>query len=454
MALLASLALLVAALPQNPATQAGAAPLLTPAEQSNVRDKLAKFLADDAASLQATDKEYDKVARARTKSKDAFDAELKKYEKKGNLTASMPDLRAIFENCLHVKAPPSGVVGNLKKLSVKDAKDEIVEYAAFLPKTYKADKTWRTVIVLPGTLGSAPGWTKGPDYFAATWDKAAATADTIFLLPQAPDNIELDPVPDYSRDGAEAEEGKRHSTLLTPMNEVMHTATVDRSRVFLDCGRGACGFGVRTATLFPDRFAGLVLRDPVAVDDIRVGSLHGMPVLLLKTAANAAAVDALKTRLEGVSKDTVTVLDATDEYPHKAATPQIEAWLTKQKRTMSPKTVVLEPNHDRFNRAFWVKIDTADSVVTTAADKKPRLEVTSDRAANRITVKAVGVERFTLSLNDDIVDLDKEFTIVVNEKAFTEKRSRSFREVWQGVQQRFDWDCLFSARVQTTVPKP
>ena len=211
---------------------------------------------------------------------------------------------------------------------------------------------------------------------------------------------------------------------------------------------------LRTATLFPERFAGVILRDPVAVDDIRVGSLHGMPVLLLKTASNAAVVDALKTRLEGVSKDTITVVDATDEYPHKGATAAIEGWMAKQKRSMTPKSIVLEPNHDRFNRAYWIKIDRADSVVTTAGDKRPRLEVQVDRAANRITVKTVGVEQFTMSLNDDLVDLDKEFTVVVNEKAVTEKKTRSFREMWEGVQNRFDWDNLFPTRMQTTVPKP
>lgn len=457
MALLASLALLVAVSPQTPTPQGGASaqPLLNATEQGNLRDKLMKFLADDAASRVASDKEYDKIARNRTKTKDAFDAEWKKYEKKGNLLASMADLRAIFDNCLTVKGPPSGAVGNLKKMTVKDPTDTVLEYAVSLPKTYKADKAWRTVIVLPGTAAAgAPAWSKTADYFTATWDKSTAQTDSIFLLPQQPDNLEFDPVPDYSRDGAEAEEGRRHSLLLTPLNEVMHSAAVDRSRVFLDCGRGTSGFGLRTATLFPDRFAGVVLRDPIAVDDIRVGSLHDMPILLLKSAGNAAVVDALKTRLEGVSKDTVTVLDTTDEYPHKASTAAIEGWMAKQRRSMTPKSVVLEPNHDRFNRAYWVKIDTADSVVTTAGDKKPRLEVHADRAANRITVKAIGVERFTLLLNDDLVDLDKDYTLVVNDKAITEKKSRSLRETWEVVQGRFDWDWLFTTRTQTTVPKP
>ena len=43
----------------------------------------------------------------------------------------------------------------------------------------------------------------------------------------------------------------------------------------------------------------------------------------------------------------------------EAATPQIEEWMGKQRRSMTPKRVVVEPNHNRFNRAYWVDIDTA-----------------------------------------------------------------------------------------------
>jgi hypothetical protein len=359
-------------------------------------------------------------------------------------------LRGVFEACFLVKAP-AGALGALRAGVVKDAE---LKYHVHLPKAYKADKPWRTVIVLPGsaTAGS-PGWVDGPAYFAATWDKAALTADTIFHLPGIPGTVELDPVPDYSREGADEEESKRIQAVFGTFREVMLASNVDRSRVFADFGRDACGFGLRFMTLFPDRWAGAVLRAPVAVDDIRLGTLTGIPILLLRTAGTAAVVDGLKERLEAVSPGAVTVLEATDEYPHKAATPQIEEWMGKQRRSMTPKRVVVEPNHNRFNRAYWVDIDTADSLLTVAPDKKPRIEAVADRAANRITVKTVGVESFTLFLNDDLVDLDQEFTVVVNDKAQTEKRTRSFRELRDQVISRNDWDCLYPVKLSTSVSK-
>jgi hypothetical protein len=96
---------------------------------------------------------------------------------------------------------------------------------------------------------------------------------------------------------------------------------------------------------------------------------------------------------------------------------------------------------------------TADSLLTTTGNERPRLEVEADRANNRIVVKSVGIEQFELLLNDDLVDLDKEFTIVVNDKAIVEKRSRSFLDMHERMVQRSDWDYLFTVQYVTTVPK-
>ena len=81
------------------------------------------------------------------------------------------------------------------------------------------------------------------------------------------------------------------------------------------------------------------------------------------------------------------------------------------------------------------------------------VEVDADRANNRIVVKARGVEQFVLFLNDDLVDLDKEFTVVVNDKAFVEKKVRSFRDMVERMVVRRDWDYLFPVMYATTVPK-
>lgn len=460
MSFLASLALVSMLLPQgSPAPQGGGqdpsaggkAALLTPAERASLRDKLAKYLAEEAAYNMATGKDRDKASRAKEKAKDAFDDEWKKAEKKGNLMGSMVDLRGVFENCFLLKQP-SISLGQLRPEKNKQAQ---LDYSFFLPKTYKATTPHRTIWVLPGTAapGNAGAWSKPADYFAATWDKSASMADTIFHVPAPLAGLELDPLPDFSREAGDAEEKRRIEWMWGTFAEVMGNYNIERNRLYLDCGRGASGFGLRFMTMFPDRFAGAVLREPVEVDDLRLGSLHGIPILLLRTAATAAVVDGLKKRLDEISPGTTTVLDAADEYPHRGSTVAIEDWLKDKKRNVLPTKVVIEPNHDQFNRAYWADIDVADPLLTAPADKKPRLECQVDRSANRITVKAVGVERFTLFLNDDLVDLDKEFTVVVNDKAVTEKKTRQFRDLKDRVVVRNDWECLFPVMFSTAVPK-
>lgn len=461
MSFLASLAMLAVVLPQGtPAPQngggqentaGGKAPLLTPAEHEALRKSLAKYLADDAIYQASEGNKREKANQKRDTSMEAFQKEWDKAGKKGNVLGSMADLRAIFENCFTVK-PPTVSLGSLRKESIKDLD---VEYYYYLPKTYKAEKPTRTVVMLPGTT-TADGteWFKAADHFTAAWgDKATLLNETIVQVCSVPAGLEFDPVPDYSRQGAEEEEDRRIRTLLGALGDLRQGYNLDRARLFLDCGRGSCGFGLRLMTLFPDRFAGVVLRAPVEVDDIRLGSLTGSNVLLLRTAATAAVVDALKKRLDESAPGCATVLDAADEYPHPGSAAAIETWLKERKRNMVPTRVVLEPNHDRFNQAYWVDILTADSLLTASPDKKPRLEIEADPKANRIVVKAVGVERFTLLLNDDLVDLDKEFTVVVNDKPVSEKRTRNFRAMRERVVSRSDWDFLFPVEFATTAPK-
>jgi len=154
-----------------------------------------------------------------------------------------------------------------------------------------------------------------------------------------------------------------------------------------------------------------------------------------------------------IDGDMVTVIDAKGAAPHLDSAGDILEWMGERERVMAPKKVVLEPNHDRFKKAYWVNIHVAESLLTTTGDDQPRLSVEADREQNRITVEATSVERFELLLNDEIVDLSKEFTIVVNGKAIQEQRRRSFRDMHSRMVTRNDWDYLFPVRYVTTVPK-
>ena len=351
----ATLSLLPILIPQNPGSGAPAGgaqdanasskqePLLSERDQGNLRKRLREYLAAETEYDEATGvRDREKTGKAREKARVAFEKEWDRFSKKGDLLASMPDLRAMFFNCFK-RAKPRHSLG---QLHARSDKREGLDWSFFVPKTYREANPLQTLLVLPGTTSAdePAKWTKTKDYFGQVWDKSPLVENTIFHLPQIPAGLEMDPVPDYSREGAGVEEDRRHKTVLLTFGEIMRNYNVDRSRVFLDSGRGTCGYALRMASLFPDRFAGIILRAPIAIDDIRVGSLLGLPILMLRTEATGDVIDGLKQRIEEVSPGTVTVIDAKGAYPHKESGEDIIGWLQDKK-----------PQHDAEPRGAGTK---------------------------------------------------------------------------------------------------
>jgi hypothetical protein len=222
---------------------------------------------------------------------------------------------------------------------------------------------------------------------------------------------------------------------------------LDRDRVVVDAGRGSTAEALAMVTYAPDRFAGLVLRDPARAGSLRLDGLAGLPVLLLRTTSNAAECDALHAHLERVTAR-ASVQDVSDPYPHPAAQAQLASWIAAQRRQLFPARVVFAPNDDTARNCYWVRVRSAEPL-----DRLPFLQVESDRARNRIEVVALGVNSLTLLLNDAIVDLDLPFSVRVNGVALETRRLRSRRFLAEAVYQRFDPGFLFSTMLSLDVPR-
>lgn len=435
---------------------AQAAPLLSPAEAATLREKFRRFLREDAALRQAADKDAKDLARterARTRAEEDLLVEWQRLGRKGDLLASTADLRQVFHNVFPLAANPPGL-GSWREGEVTfSGFGEVHRYALLVPKAYRADAAARTVVLVSGSASSDAPVPSPADYQQACWGTSSLAADTLWHGLVVPAKWRLDDAPDRSVDGGDEVDAMRARLLFGTLGDTVGKVAVDRARVFLDCGRGACGFGLRFGAMFPDRFAGLVLRAPVAADGLRLGSLCNLPILLVRTQDNAAVVDALQQRLAAESPRLVTVLAATDEFPHPGLTGAITDWVVQQQRTMVHKRVVVEPVTDDHNRAYWVDIEDAELLASTPAARLPRIEAEADRAANTVRVTCRGVERFTLQLNDDLLDLAKPFTIVVNGREYREQRTRSFQQLRDGLVARGDWDVLFPVALTTSVPK-
>lgn len=437
------------AVAQQPRPEA-APTLLTAAEAGTLREKFRRCLKEEDALRSATDldaRELDRAERALARADEEFRLDWQKMARKGDLLASVRDLRQLFTNCFPLRGnPPAQGVWRTDSVEFPRL-GERYAFTWFVPKGARADTPLPIVMMLPGPADAASIARHRQDAFGELG------ADYCWHGVPTPANWRIDEAPDRSKDGGDEVDAMRVRWVFGTFGEAIGRAAIDRNRVFLDCGRDASAFGLRFATLFPDRFAGVVLRDLRRVDDLRLGSLASLPVLLVRSPATAAAVDALVPKLEQAAPGLCKVLDATDEYPHPGLAGAIVAWMDAQRRSMAPRTVRIEPNTDDHNRAYWVDIEKADSLDGSPPDRRVRIEAVADRANNVVRVQCVGVERLRLYLNDELVDLGKPFLVVVNGREFREQRTRSFETLRENLVRRRDWEVLFPVTFTTSVPK-
>jgi len=276
---------------------------------------------------------------------------------------------------------------------------------------------------------------------------------TIFFLPTLDDAMDLDPAPDWSQPDAFDTEQARNSAFFRPLADLQSNFRMDRKRVFLDCGQGSSAWGLRFTTYFPQRFAGLILRNPVDIGDLRLDSLTGLPVLLIRSANTAAACQEIAQTLNGFEAGACTVINAQDAYPFPGSQGEIEAWVEGLSRNLFRKKVVLAPNNDLWHDGYWVKILDAEPVALLTAAEKPRLVVEADRKTNRIEVEATSVNEFQLLLNDALINLDEEFTVVINGKAMTQFMGRSLNTMTEGMMNAYDPSWIFTVKFRASVPK-
>jgi hypothetical protein len=382
---------------------------------------------------------------------DAKDKFLKEWEtrsKKTDLLGNMADLRAIFVQPF--KYPRVSGSGALK--GVREA-NGVPAHSVFIPRNYKPEAdSLPSLLVLPGTAGE--GWTSSREHFASTWEGSAFLNAAFAVVIDVPAEMDMDPVPDLSQPNAVDSERQRIRQVFAPMGAELKPLNYDRDRLYLDCGRGSSGFGLRLASYFPTRFAALVLRHPVPVTgDMRLGSLAGVPVLLVSTPETKDACDSLAKVLNELEAGKCTILEGKGAYPFKESQADIEAWLVPQKRNMARSRVIVEPNSESFRKVFWVNILKMEPLAGLPAAMRPRFVVEADRSTNRIKIESRGVEQFQLLLNDDLVDLSKEFTIDVNGKLVTQTLSRNFGFMTEQMVTLFDPGWIFTAQYSAEVSK-
>lgn len=421
------------------------ASILSKSEQDSLRAKVRDWFDAQLTARDLTGPRRDAARKKEDNAKEKFQREWDAKSKKRDLLACVGDLKAIFAGCFSFDRQSGG--SDVKGFKPRGA----APFDAVVPRRYRNDTPTPTVLALRGR--NERGWVLANEWWSSTWKSVTEAADYVGILPPLDNGMDLDPPLDLSKDAGVSQDNARYGTVLGAIGSANQILHLDRDRIYLDCGQGSCLFGLRLAATFPQMFAGVILRSPTDPGEMRLESLTGLPILLLRTDETKATCQKLADTLNKFEEGACTLLDAKGDYPHAESGAEIVAWTNTKVRDMSRSRVVIANNYDTFRRAYWVQMGTAPSLLEVAGDGRPYLEVSADRAANRITVTARNVSDFGLYLNDALVDLDKDVTIVVNGKALAPMRfERNLRKLCETIYRGRDPGAVFPADRTIEVP--
>ncbi len=410
-------------------------------------------------------KQRKSARKARMKFQDQFAAAGKSVG--GDLLKSVPDLLAIFQGCFPYARISTTGKAKLAWINKKTKQG----YAMRTPKPYSEKRPWPLVWVLPNRQGKT--WAKPMEFL----EKGLPATDEKLLAgylvgsPSFPADMELDGRLDPTKEEAQAIalSSDRITWFWTTLKDVFYKYHVDTDRVYLSATGESIPFALRIVSMFPDRFAGLILHNPQRSDfDAATvyGNLTGLGVFL--AADDKAAEKDGPTHIDHANKiaeglkaaghKAVLVEKGQGVAPFTNVLPECVTWLDKTRRNLYPRKYVLMPAHDQFRKAYWVSILEADYLNQVAIADRPRIEVTADPATNKIEVKGRGVRTIVLYLNDMLVNLDKKITLVLNGQVREIKRRRQLSLITNTrsglVFLRNDPKYLFVSRYQCDLPTP
>jgi hypothetical protein len=278
-----------------------------------------------------------------------------------------------------------------------------VNYWIYLPKGYTDKKLWPVIFCLPNTK-AYPDTSR---YLKEVWQKKSKAIQNGFIVA----------VPTPASKGKQwRTDPKSYARAMIALRHVAGTydqgrktggPASDYTRIFIDGGDVAALLAAR----FSELFAGAILRG----SDGAAGSLNMRDTGGLNALPAYCVIDPKKSRQKtfaGILKTdngATEVVEAAD--PLAADADKIAEWMTALPARTQPRSIQYTIHDGSFQRHHWINVIGFDSALKPAAS----FEATCDRANNVVTIKNRGLTEFEISLNDALVDLNREFTIKVIE---------------------------------------
>lgn len=218
--------------------------------------------------------------------------------------------------------------------------------------------------------------------------------------------------------------------VISLIEEIKAIYNVDTNRIFLT-GMSNGGVGaLRIGITYADRFAGVI---PMA------GAMPDEALPLLKNLKNTSVYiihgskdqvipveysRKINNRLTELGYDVVyrehsrVHPEAGGHFFPSEELPDLIKWLEGKKRNPYPKELIKLASNGEGTGCYWVRIDETEQP-KEKKEKKTNWSLFTQIEAkitdgNRIEVKSRKVRKYTLFLNDNIIDLSKPITIITN----------------------------------------
>ena len=328
--------------------------------------------------------------------------------------------------------------------------------ALSVPLTYQPSKGYALIVCLHGAGFSG-------DAYLERW-QARLDEDSILACPTYPAGAW------FTR--------RAEDLVLATIRYVTQRYHIDPDRIFLtgmsNGGIGAWLIGMHHAPLF----AGLA---PMAggLDDVLMpflANLRNTPVYIIHGAKDQVMPVALS---RSIARE-LTALGyahvyrehqgehpvAGGHYFPREELPALVTWLKAQRRDPLPSKLTVVREASRFQPFGWVRLDVTDPIAAFSEDlvdkqderimkrEYARLEATIV-SANRIEVTTERIQRYSLFLNDRLIDPAKPITIVTNGRlSFEGTLNASVETLLRQARLRQDPRQLFPFHLAVAVPRP
>jgi enterochelin esterase-like enzyme len=346
-------------------------------------------------------------------------------------------------------------VGTQPRRSIR-VRGQDAEYALYVPPSYTPERSYALILCLHGA-----GFTG--EAYLERW------------VPRLEDRYIL-ACPTVSMGGWWTRYGE--DLVLETMRVVQSQYHVDPDRIFLtgmsNGGIGAWIIGMHHA----DRFAGIA---PMAsgIDDVLYPFLENLvhtPVYVIHGAEDEVMpVQLSRDLVKEMQRRGIPHYYREHQWTHphagghffpKQELPDLMTWFDGQTREKLPRSVSLVRDATHLTPLYWVRIDMTDQIaafsenlidsrdefIAGAVYAKLHAEIT---ASNKIVVNTNRIRRYTVLLNQELVDFSKSVVIETNGKiSFEGMVEPNIETLLQGVRHRQDIHTLFPAKLTIDVPSP